>query len=326
MKAVTTTGIGGVDVLSIQDIPSPRTGKNQLLVKVCAAALNYADTMQRKGTYKAPPGQTDIMGVEVAGIIEQAGPGVNGFEKGQKVFGLVEGGGYAEYCLMEKELAMKIPKGWSFAEAAAVPEAFCAANETLFELGRLRRGQAVLIHAGGSGVGSAALQMARHAGATVFCTVGADEKAGKAMSLGADAAINYKKKDFAKEIMRLTGQKGVDLVEDFIGGRYFSRNIDVLKPDGCLLLVGLLDGYTCEAELSQIILKRLQIKGTALRNRSLPEKEKVRQRFEERWLPMLTDGKIKPVIHNVYPIEDVASAHREMEAKQNFGKIVLTLD
>lgn len=326
MRAVINKGRGGAEVMSVEETDRPRPGANQVLVRVRAAALNYADTMQRRGEYEVPAGQTEIMGVEIAGVVEEWGADVAGFFQGRRVFGLVEGGGYAEYCLMEQQLAMDIPGKWSFVEAAAIPEAFYAANETIFVLGNLEAGQSILIHAGGSGVGSAAIQMARQAGATVFCTVGSEEKAQKARQLGADAAINYKRDDFVRRIRELTGDKGVDVVEDFVGGSYFNRNLSIIKPGGCLLLVGVLDGYTGEVDFRQVILQRLQIKGTAIRNRSLAEKEKVRQRFQQRWLPLLIDGTLKPVIHSVYPLEEVTEAHREMEAARNFGKIILTLD
>lgn len=325
MRAGVAKGRGGVEVLAIEDVSCPEPGPNQILVKVCAAALNYADTMQRRGEYQVPPGQSDIMGVEIAGIVEDWGSDVRGVQKSQRVFGLVEGGGYAEYCLIEQQLAMDIPETWSFTQAAAVTEVFFAADETLFELGNLQKGESVLIHAGGSGVGSAAIQMAHSIGAKVFCTVGSEDKAHKACSIGADIAIQYKRQDFVKEIMHHTRGEGVDVIEDFIGGSYLSRNLSVLKPGGCLILVGLLDGYTCEIDLTRIILGRLQIKGTAIRSRPLQEKVKIRQRFEERWLPLLVEGVIHPIIHSVYPLEEVALAHQEMEAKRNFGKIVLTM-
>jgi putative PIG3 family NAD(P)H quinone oxidoreductase len=312
--------------MEIRDVPIPEPEPNQVLVRVHAAALNYADTMQRRGDYQVPEGQTPIMGVEIAGVVAGWGSGVTGVSEGQRVYGLVEGGGYAEYCLMEQELVMTIPQQWSFETAVAVPEAFYAANETVFHLGNLREGQSVLIHAGGSGVGSAAIQMALYAGAHVFTTVGSLEKGGKALALGAHVVINYKVHDFAEVIQRHTKGQGVDLIEDFIGGEYFKRNISCLKTGGTLLLVGVLDGYTSEIEIAPIILRRLQIKGTAIRNRSLAEKQKVRERFEKRWLPPLIEGKLKPIVNSSYPIERVADAHRELEEGKHFGKIVLTIE
>lgn len=325
MKAVIPNGSGGVEVLTIKEFPRPEPGPNQILVKVYAAALNYADTMQRRGEYPLRPGQIEILGVEIAGTVESFGPEVTGFQKGQRIFGLVEGGGYAEYCLMEQQMAVTIPDHWSFTEAAAVAEVFITAGESLFELGNLVKDQSVLIHAGGSGVGSAAVQMAHHIGATVFCTVGSPEKAQKVKSLGADIIIDYKKQDFVKEILSHTGNEGVELLLDFFGGSYFPRNLSVLKSRGCLVLIGLFDGHTCEIDLVKILLNRLQIKGIAMRNRPLQEKAQINQRFKQRYLPLLVDGKIKPVIHSVYPLEKVALAHQEMEERRNVGKIILTV-
>lgn len=326
MRAVINNGYGGFDVMEIQDVPVPEPGPNQVLVRVHAAALNYADTMQRRGEYQVPEGQTPIMGVEIAGVVAKWGSEVSDVFEGQRVFGLVEGGGYAEYCLMEQEMVMTIPQGWSFETAVAVPEAYYAANETVFHLGNLREGQSVLIHAGGSGVGSAAIQMALQAGAHVFTTVGSLEKEAKVLALGAHVVINYKLHDFTEVILRHTSGQGVDLIEDFIGGDYFKRNISCLKIGGTLLLVGLLNGYTSEIDIDTVVLRRLQIKGTAIRNRSLEEKRKVRERFEERWLPLLVAEKLKPIVNSSYPIERVVDAHRELEEGKHFGKIVLTID
>ncbi len=326
MKAVVNNGYGGFEVMEIRDVPAPEPGPNQVLVRVHAAALNYADTMQRRGEYQVPEGQTPIMGVEIAGEVAGWGSGVSGVSRGQRVFGLVEGGGYAEYCLMEREMVMTIPERWSYETAVAVPEAYYAANEPIFHLGNLQAGQSVLIHAGGSGVGSAAIQMALHAGAHVFTTVGSLEKGSKVLALGAHVVINYKVHDFAEVILRHTKGQGIDLIEDFIGGAYFKRNISCLKTGGTLLLVGLLDGYTSEIEIAPVILRRLQIKGTAIRNRSLEEKRNVRERFEDRWLQPLIDGKLKPIVNSSYPIERVADAHRELEEGKHFGKIVLLID
>ncbi len=326
MKAVINNGYGGFEVMEIRDVPTPQPGPNQVLVRVHAAALNYADTMQRRGEYQVPEGQTPVMGVEIAGEVAAWGAEVTGVFEGQKVYGLVEGGGYAEYCLIEQELVMTIPDGWSFEKAAAVPEAFYASNETVFHLGNLQKGQSLLVHAGGSGVGSAAIQMALFAGAQVFCTVGSVAKSEKVSALGAHVVINYRAEDFSEVVLRRTNGEGVDVIEDFIGGQYFKKNISCLKTGGTLLLVGLLDGYTSEIEIDTVILRRLQIKGTAIRNRSLPEKRKVRERFETRWLQPLIDGRLNPIINSVYPIERVADAHRELEGGNHFGKIVLTID
>ncbi|MCZ6474099.1 MAG: NAD(P)H-quinone oxidoreductase [SAR324 cluster bacterium] len=326
MKAVIQSGNGGPQVLQLGEAADPEPGPGQLLVKVRATALNRADTMQRKGMYPPPKGESEILGLELAGEVEAWGDGVEGFSKGQGVFGLVGGGGYAQYALIDKDMAMPIPDGWSFAEAAAVPEVYFTANETVFVLGNLQPGEAVLIHAGGSGVGTAAIQMAHHIGAKVYFTAGSQDKIERATALGADAGINYKTHDFAEEINRLTGGEGVDVVEDFLGASYLSRNLSVLRPGGRLILVALMGGAKCEVDLSTVMRKRLQVFGSVMRSRSLEDKRAITARFQQRWLPPLIEGKIKPVIDSVFPLEEVVAAHEAMEANKNFGKIILSVD
>ena len=323
MKAVTLKAFGGPEVLQVGEVPTPTPGADQLLVRVRATALNRADTLQRKGAYPPPPGESEILGLELAGEVESWGAAVTGAKKGQRVMALVGGGAYAEYCLVDKDMAMPIPDGWSFTQAAAVPEVFFTANETIFVLGNLQPGESLLCHAGGSGVGTAAIQMAHHAGAKVYFTAGSQEKIDRAMALGADAGINYRTHDFAEEIKRLTQGKGVDVIEDFLGASYFARNIASLSTQGRLVIVALMGGSKTEIDLSQIQRRRLAIFATTLRARPLPEKRKVTRRFMERWLPPLVQGRLKPIIDSVYPLEKAAEAHRRMDGNENFGKIVL---
>jgi len=326
MRAVVCNGAGGVEVMALAEVPPPEPGPEQLRVKVRAAALNRGDTLQRMGEYPAPPGESPILGVEAAGEVESLGPGVEGFAPGDRVFGLVPGGGYAELCLMDHRLAMRMPEGWSFAQAAAVPEVFFTADTMLFVLGQLAPGETVLVHAGGSGVGTACIQMARSAGARVLCTVGSEEKARRAMALGAEAAVNYRTHDFAREVMRLTGGAGVDVVADFMGASYLTRNLAVLRPAGRLILAGVMGGMVTEIDLDTIIGGRLQVKGTVMRSRPLADKRAIAQRFRERWLPLLAEGRLRPVVDSVYPLEQVARAHEAIEANRNFGKIILSTD
>ncbi len=326
MKAVILKGFGGPEVLTLTDVPKPVPGPQQLLVRVHATALNRADMLQRRGKYPPPPGESEILGMEIAGEIAEIGSEVSDFKIGQRVFGLVGGGGYAEYCLIDPAMAMSIPDNWPYTEAAAVPEVFFTANETVFVLGDLKSGESILIHAAGSGVGTAAVQMAHYVGATVYGTAGGIEKIDRIISLGATAVINYKTADFVAEIMRLTQNQGVDVIEDFIGADYFARNLSLLKTAGRLIEVGLMGGSRTEIDLSLILSKRLQIKGSMMRMRSLEDKRAITKRFQERWLPVLITGKIKPIIHAVLPLEKVAEAHQLMESNQNFGKIVLTIN
>ena len=326
MKAVTLKAFGGPEVLEISDVPKPEPLEHQILVKVRATALNRADTLQRKGLYPPPAGDSDIMGLELAGEVEALGPGVTGFEKGQGVFGLIGGGGYAEYALIDAEMAMLIPEGWSFLEAAAVPEVFLTANETVFVLGGLSQGESILIHAGGSGVGTAAIQMANQIGAEIFFTAGSAEKIERAKALGAKEGINYKTHDFAEEIKNLTNGTGVDVVEDFLGASYLSRNISILKPGGRLVIVALMGGAKTEIDLSRVLRNRLKIFGSVMRSRTLDDKRAITNRFRERWLPELVAGRIQPVIDSTFSLDQVREAHEAMEANQNFGKIMLEVN
>jgi putative PIG3 family NAD(P)H quinone oxidoreductase len=326
MRAVTLTAFGGPEVLTVSEVPTPVPGPEQVLVRVRASALNRADTLQRKGFYPAPPGDSEILGLELAGEVESWGAGVQGFRKGQRVFGLVGGGGYAQYALIDAQMAMTMPDPWTFEQAAAVPEVYFTANETIFVLGELKRGETVLIHAGGSGVGTAGIQMAHLIGAKVFITAGSQDKIDRCLALGADAGINYKTQDFTEEVKRLTNGAGVDVVEDFLGASYFARNMAVLKNGGRLVLVAMMGGSKVEADLAVLQRKRLKVLGSVMRSRPLADKREITQRFKERWLPHLVSGAIKPIIDTVFPMDKVRDAHAAMEANQNFGKIVLKID
>ena len=324
MKAIIRTGDGGPEVLQLAEAPSPTPTATQLLVDVHATALNRADTIQRRGGYPPPPGESDIIGLEIAGTVSAMGDAVeSGISEGDRVFGLVGGGGYAEQAVIDYRMAMPIPDGWSFEQAAAVPEVFFTANENIFTLGKLSAGETILIHAGGSGVGSAGVQISRHAGATVFVTAGTQEKINGCKELGATDGINYKTTDFVTEIQRLTDGQGVDVVLDFIGAPYFERNLSILKTKGRLLQVGLIGGSATEINLNTLMRNRLQIIGSVMRPQSIDEKIAITQRFVERWLPALKNGVLQPVIDTVFPLAQAAQAHEYMEANRNFGKILL---
>ncbi|AKQ67319.1 Quinone oxidoreductase [Myxococcus hansupus] len=326
MRAVVFEGSGGPEVVKLREVPRPVPTREALLVKVQATALNRADLLQRQGEYHVPEGQSAIPGVEVAGTVEAWGEDVKGFTHGQPVFGVVEGGGLAEYCLLDQGMAIPIPSCFDFAEAAATAESCLTANETLFTLGDLKPGQAVLIHAAASSIGTTMVQMARHVGATTYCTVGSHRKAEALRALGADAVFNYREQDFVHEVLQRTRGEGVPLVMDFIGGAYLERNLAVMGHEGCLVLVGLLDGMSAQVDLLRIVQRRLQLKGSSLRLRPMQEKREVNARFRERWTEVLTQGGLRPVIHARYPLEDVGAALAEMEANRNIGKLVLTLE
>ena len=326
MRQVTIPAYGGPDVLTMADAPEPAPGPGELLVRVRAAGVNRADCLQRAGTYPMPPGLGNVPGLELAGEVAATGADVETFQVGDRVFGLVAEGGYAEYAVLDAGLAVALPDDWSLAEGAAVIEVFCTANETVFELGGLGEGQAILVHAGASGVGTAAVQMAKHAGATVHFTAGSRHKIDRVLELGADHGVLYRTEDFAEEILRVTRGEGVDVVEDFIGADYLARNLAVLKPTGTLVLVGLMGGQVAPFDLGGMLRKRLSIRGFTLRAQPVENKRAIVGRFRERWLPLLAAGTIRPIIHEVVPFADVRRAHEVMEANENFGKIILALD
>ncbi len=325
MKAIIRTGDGGPEVLQLDDAPSPEPTETQLLVDVHATALNRADMIQRRGGYPPPPGESEILGLEIAGTVSAMGSTVEGVSEGDRVFGLVGGGGYAEQAVIDYRMAMPIPDEWTFEQAAAVPEVFFTANENIFTLGKLSAGETILIHAGGSGVGSAGVQISHHTGATVFVTAGTSEKIDNCKRLGAVEGINYKQEDFVAEIGRLTDERGVDVVLDFIGAPYFERNLSILKTKGRLLQVGLIGGATTEINLNTVMRNRLQIIGSVMRPQSIDEKIAITQRFMERWLPELKRGTLRPVIDTVFPLAQAQQAHAYMEANLNFGKILLKI-
>ena len=324
MRCVKVKEPGGPDVLEIVDLPEPGPGTGQLLVRNFAAGLNRADLLQRRGLYPPPAGESDILGLEFAGEVAAAGEGVEGFSRGDRVFGLCGGGAYAEFLVVDARLAVSIPSNMSYESAAAAPEAFYTAEDGLFSLGGLKEGQTVLVHAGASGVGTAAIQLAVAAGARVIATAGTAEKAAACEELGA-AGVNYRAKDFSEAVAGLTAGEGVDLVLDLVGASYWDRNIASLRSGGRMVLLGLLGGASAEVNLGSVLSKRLSIIGSVMRSRSTEEKAEVTARFRERTLPLLESGELKTVVDSILPLEDVRQAHERMEENLNTGKIILRL-
>lgn len=326
MKAVSILNPGPESTLVIEEHPMPAPSEGELLVQVHATALNRADLFQRSGRYAPPEGTSDIPGLEMAGVIADIGPGCRGWAAGERVCALLPGGGYAQYVVVPEDMAIRMPDAMSFEEAAAIPEVFLTAYQALFWLGRLKPGERVLIHAGASGVGTAAIQMARLTGASVYVTASA-AKHDVCRTLGAHETIDYNTESFSERITSITGGEGVDLVIDFIGAPYFLDNIDVLGMDGRLVMLALMGGFELDTfKLNKLFRKRLHLKASTLRNRALSYKIKLTRVFVREMFSMFGDGLLKPVIDSVYAWEDVEEAQAYMAANKNRGKIVLRVE
>jgi len=325
MKAIQVIKPGKKSKLEIKQTPIPEPSDKEILVKIEAAALNRADLHQRAGNYPPPEGASDILGLEMAGVIETKGPDVVKWQKGDCVMGLLPGGGYAEYCTIHEDLAMPIPENLSFEESAAIPETFLTAYQAVAWLGEFQQNETILIHAGGSGVGTSAIQLARQLfNATIATTAGKEQKLEACRELGADYAYNYKTQDFAKEISNDLGRNPVDLIIDFVGAPYWEKNINVLSRDGRLIYLSFLGGHRIkEMSLVPILKKRLSIKGSTLRNRTEKYKIRLTDDFASNVLPLFEPEKIKPVIDSVFDWEDTEEAHQYMADNKNTGKIVL---
>ena len=326
MRALTISGPGGPEVLDVRTVPDPAFGPEDVLVRVRAAALNRADVLQRRGLYPAPPGvPADIPGLEFAGEVEACGALVASLAPGDRVMGIVGGGGQAERLRLHERMCLPIPPGMGFAEAAAIPEAFLTAYDALFARAGLTAGESVLIHAAGSGVGTAAAAIASVTGSRVIALSRSPEKRRKLGGLGYDAVLDPDDPRLAETIRQRTGGRGVDVVVDFLGRAAWAVNVDALAPQGRLVLVGTLTGPKVEADLSALMRKRLTVVGTVLRSRPLEEKIALVQAFSRTILPLLASGRLVPVVDRVLPLDEAAAAHAAMERNENFGKIVLTL-
>ena len=324
MKAVIITRPGGAEVLELQDRPTPEPGLNQVRVRVRASALNRADVLQRQGNYPVPPGApADISGLEYAGEVDAIGPGVSMWKPGDPVMGLVGGGGHAEYLCVHEREAIPGPDGMAPDEAAAIPEAFLTAYDALFTRLKLRTGETLLIHAVASGVGTAALQLARVVGARVVGTARSPAKLERAKKLGLDVAIDSTQRDWAAQLEASIGAERVHAVLDLVGGGYLEGNLRVLATQGRLVVVGLTAGATTQFNMGVLLRKRLTIVGTVMRARPLEEKIAIARDFAERIVPLFETGRITPVIDRVMPFTEIRAAHALMESNETFGKIVL---
>ena len=325
MKAVLLDGFGDESVLRVGDAPEPELEDGCVRLAVRACAVNRADVMQRSGHYPAPPGVSEILGLECAGEIVEVASGVSGWGVGDRAMALLAGGGYAEQVVVHAGSLLPVPSGWSLEQAAAAPEVYLTVFLTVFQLGALPDDGALLVHGGGSGIGTACIQLAKHVGATVVVTAGSDEKCQRCLDLGADAAVNYRTGDFVAVAQESTGGRGVDVLLDSIGAPYLERNLQALAVGGRLVLIGLMGGAKAEISLAALLLRRLQVIGSTLRARPAQEKAALVEAFQARFGAALEKGEIVPVVDRVLPIEQVAEAHRAMKASEHFGKIVLTL-
>lgn len=325
MRAIEISRPGPPEVLQACSRPQPTPGVGEVLIRVRAAGVNRPDVLQRRGQYRAPPGASDLPGLEVAGEIVDGDAQAGGFTVGDRVCALTAGGGYAEYVCAPAVHCLPIPDGWSDVEGASLPETCFTVWSNIFERGRLAPGESLLVQGGSSGIGVTAIQIASALGHRVFATAGSDDKCRACEQLGAERAINYREADFSTEVRSLTDGRGVDVILDMVGGDYVPREIGCLADDGRLVFIGLLGGAQAQVPLAQILLRRLTLSGSTLRPRSIAYKAALAQALRERVWPLIDAGKIRPVIHACYPLDEAAEAHRLMESSAHTGKIVLTV-
>jgi NADPH2:quinone reductase len=314
---------GGPEVLVPETRPVPTPGPNEILIKVAVAGVNRPDVAQRSGSYPPPPGASDLPGLEVAGEVAALGAGASKYKLGDKVMSLVSGGGYAQYCLAHESIAMPVPAGLSITEAGATPETLMTVWHNVFERGGLKAGETLLIHGGSSGIGTMAIQLAKAFGAKVIVTVGSQDKADACLKLGADRAINYKTQDFVAETKAATDGAGANVILDMVGGDYIEKNYDAAAIDGRIVQIAFLGGPKATVNFAKLMVKRLHHTGSTLRPRSVADKAAMVSAIEAKVLPLMRDGRIKPVMDSSFPLEKAADAHRRMETSAHIGKIVL---
>jgi putative PIG3 family NAD(P)H quinone oxidoreductase len=325
---MTVVGIskpGGPEVLLPETRAVPSPGPGEILIKVQAAGVNRPDVAQRSGAYPPPPGASDLPGLEVAGEVVALGAGASRHKLGDKVMSLVAGGGYAQYCIAQDAQAMAVPPVLSILQAGAIPETLMTVWHNVFERGALKSGETILIHGGSSGIGTMAIQLAKAFGAKVIVTVGSKEKADACLKLGADCAINYKTEDFVAEVKAATGGAGANVILDMVGGDYVDRNYDAAAVDGRVVQIALLGGPQATVNIGKVMVKRLHHTGSTLRPRSNADKAAMVAAIEAKVMPLLREGRVKPVMDSTFPLEKAADAHRRMETSEHIGKIVLAV-
>jgi putative PIG3 family NAD(P)H quinone oxidoreductase len=325
MKYIAIKTPGGPEVLEVSDGPRPEPGEGQVLIKVMAAGVNRPDLMQRAGRYPPPPGASVIPGLEVAGEVIEVRGDVAAPHTGDLVCALVTGGGYAEYTVAEAGLCLPLPRGLTPVQAAAIPETFFTVWSNVFDRGRLKAGESFLVHGGASGIGTTAIQLAREFHARVFATAGSAEKCRACEALGAEQAINYREQDFVDVLLNATAGLGIDVILDMVAGDYINRNIKLAAEDGRIVVIATLAGFNSEVNFLPVMIKRLTLTGSTLRPRPTAFKAAIAANLKQHVWPLLASGKIKPVIHQTFTLEDASAAHRLMEADLHTGKLVLTI-
>jgi putative PIG3 family NAD(P)H quinone oxidoreductase len=325
MRAVVFDQPGDEDVLRVAEVPAPDLGDDQVRIAVAGAGINRADLLQRRGLYPPPPGASEIIGLECAGTLTEIGGSVDDLAVGDRVMALLAGGGYATEAVTASVCVMRTPDALTDLEAAAVPEVFITAFLNLFLIGQLEPGATALVHGGSGGVGTAAIQLAKSAGARILITAGSEDRCDACRELGADAAFNYREDDFLASALDATDGYGVDVVLDCIGGPYLERHLDVLAPGGRLVVIGLQGGAHGELDLSRLMRKRVSITGSTLRARPIDEKGRIIEAFTQSFGPELVTGAIRPIVDRVMPLEEVSEAHRLLAAGEVFGKLVLQM-
>jgi NADPH2:quinone reductase len=325
MRAVVAVHPGGPDVLAIETRPVPVPRAGEILIKVEAAGVNRPDVLQRMGFYAPPPGASDVLGLEVAGVVVARGEGASRWSEGSLVTALVPGGGYAEFCVAHESNALPVPAVLTPVEAAAIPETYFTVWSNVFDRGALKAGEALLVHGGTSGIGTTAIQLAKAFGATVIATAGSDEKAAACVRLGADVGVNYQAEDFVAKTLAATGGRGANVILDMVGGEYVARNYGAAAVDGRIVQIAFLRGPEAKVDLRPLMQKRLVHTGSTLRPRSPAEKAVIAEALRTHVWPLLEAGRCQPVVDSVFPLGEAGKAHQRMETSAHIGKIVLTV-
>ncbi len=324
MRAVTQSAFGGPETLSVTEVPDPVPGPGEILLDVVATAVNRADLLQRQGFYPPPPGASEVIGLECSGTIAALGDGVTGWQVGDQVCALLAGGGYASKVVVPAGQVMPVPDGIDLVTAASIPEVACTVWSNVFMTAGLESGDVFLVHGGGGGIGTFAIQIAKAAGARVFTTAGSTEKLDRCRELGAEVGINYRDEDFVEVVRAATDGRGADVVLDNMGAKYLPRNVDVLADGGRLVIIGMQGGVKAELNIAQLLAKRGSVTATSLRTRTAEAKARICGEVVERVWPLIADGTIRPVVSAVLPLDDVAEAHRMLDSADSVGKVILT--